>query len=78
MADDFGCANNYGGARVVTRFRIIRVRRKGKPLTVAETWHNGIEARSEADAISQFRQTSAGRIVPPDDLAAIAVERKRA
>ena len=59
------------------KFRIIRVRRKGKPLTVAETWHNGIDAPNEADALSQFRQTNAGRAVPVDDLAAIEVERKR-
>ena len=48
-------ATTRDGGGGVRRFRIVRVKRKGKPLTVAETWHNGIEARSEADAISQFR-----------------------
>ena len=71
-------ATTRDGGGGVRRFRIVRVKRKGKPLTVAETWHNGIEARSEADALSQFRQTNAGRAVPVDDLAAIAVERTRA
>ena len=59
-------------------YRIVRTRRKGKWLTVAETWHNGIEAPNAAEAIRRFRATSAGRVVPMEDLQAIEVERKRA